>query len=153
MVKQWVDFEASHARYIIEHGARQQECWSNGDLSDEWCKSWGDKLIAYTLMVDGCPVACGGLVLQGWGRSEAWVLLSKSFKPYKVAIHRMVKTGLENAFLTKIVSRIQATIDAGCPEHIEWIEALGFEFEGRLRRFGPFGQDYLMYSLIYDDHQ
>ena len=146
MDEYWTEFEAGHARQIIESNGRPQEAWCDANFSDRWCKSLEDRIWAYTLMVNGIPVACVGLVLQDWGKAEAWTLFSNSFQNHVLTIYRLIKTGLKMAFHEKNLSRIQATIDPSYPATVKWIESLGFEYEGRLRKYGPLGQDFLMYA-------
>lgn len=150
MDKYWVEFEAAHARKIIESNGRDQEAWCDADFSDHWCKSMEGRIWAYTLMVDDIPVACVGLILQDWGKAEAWVLFSDSFKDHILTIYRIIKVGLKMAFSEKNLSRIQATIDTSYPETVRWIESLGFEYEGRLKKYGPPPQhsDFLMYARV-----
>jgi RimJ/RimL family protein N-acetyltransferase len=106
------------------------------------------RIWAYTLMVDDVPVACIGLVLQEWGKAEAWALFSNSFRDHILTIYRLIKVGLKMAFHEKNLRRIQATIDPSYPETVKWMESLGFECEGRLKNYGP-GEnhpDHLMYA-------
>ncbi len=146
MDKQWVEFEIEHARQIIEKNGRLQERWAKPDFVDTWAKAWQGKLQAYTLMVDGVPVASIGLALQEWNKAEAWALFSADFAKYTLTIYRMIKAGLNYALLNMNLVRIQATIDPGFPETVRWIESLGFKYEGTLRKYGPEHQPYLMYA-------
>ena len=145
MVK-WVDFEAEHARKIVAMNSRDQERYINVQFVDLWFENWKGKLRAVTLLSDNEPIACLGISFQEWGKAEAWALLSNSFKDYKLSIYKMAKAGL--GMISTEYHRIQATVDPGYPETIRWIEALGFEYEGRLRKYGPDKQDYLMYSRV-----
>ena len=148
MAEYWIPFESAHAREIVSSNARPQEVWCDASYSDRWVKSLEDRLWAYTLMVDEKPVACVGLILQDFGKAEAWALFAKDFQKHILNIYRIIRAGLDMAFKKKNLMRIQATIDPSYPETIRWIESLGFEKEGCLRRFGPQGQDFLMYSRL-----
>lgn len=145
MDKQWIDFKPEHARDILSGRVRDQEAWCDADSSDDWCASLAGRIWAYTLIVDGAPVACVGLVLQPWDKAEAWALLSNAYKSHKLEIYRFIREKLAMAFGQGIV-RVQATIDPSYPANIKWIESLGFECEGRLKKYGPHREDYLLYS-------
>jgi hypothetical protein len=144
MDKYWTEFDISHARYIIIHNGRLQESWADALFVDKWYSVWRGKLKALTLIVNGNPVACIGIAVQEWNKAEAWALFAEGFEKYKLSIYRKIKESIIEAFKQNII-RIQATID---PINMRWIESLGFEYEGRLRKFGPSGEDYLMYSKI-----
>jgi len=146
-MSKWVEFNPSHARQILEIDVRPEESWASGEFSDNWFSDLGDKVYAMTLMAEEKPVACAGLVLLGRDKAEAWVLLSNSFHPYVYTLYKGIKEGLINWLEVKKLRRIQATIDP-YPKVVNWIEHLGFQYEGRLRNYGPQGQDYLMYSRV-----
>lgn len=74
---------------------------------------------------------------------EAWVVLQD--KSY-IGSFRKVKEIL--FFLLGIFSRIQAVVDKNTPESIRFVEHLGFEREGELRRYGPHGEDMIMYAIM-----
>lgn len=144
MVRDWVDFDIEHARYIVEKVGRSQERWADSNFVDHWYRTWKGRLRACTLLVDGKPMACLGFSMQEWNKAEAWALFAEGFEKHKLAIYRMVKAGLKLAMQQKVV-RIQTTID---PSNKRWIESLGFEYEGLLRKYGPLNEDYLLYSMV-----
>lgn len=137
-----------HAKIITGENSRNQESWVEPSIIERWAKAWAGKNWAYTLIVDGVPVVCAGILLQDWNNGEAWALFSSSYKQHKLYLYRMIKAALRAAFHENGLVRIQATIDTQYPENVKWIESLGFEYEGRLRKFGMQGQDYLMYSRL-----
>lgn len=149
MVRLCIPFEIEHAKSIIkgEH-KRDQENWVEPTIVEQWAQAWSGKLWAYTITADGIPVCCAGLALQEWHKAEAWALFSSEFKKHKLFIYRFVKAGLDASFHENKLVRVQATIDPQYPENVKWIEKLGFEYEGRLRRFGSEGQDMLMYARL-----
>lgn len=148
MVKVCVPFKPEHARYIIEHNARRQEDWLDKSVADQWVEQWGDKVWAYTVLVDGEPIACAGIALQEWSRGEAWALFSEKFYQHKLFIYKLIKKALPAAFHECKLRRIQAIIDTDYPENKKWIEKLGFEYEGRMKQWGPNGQDFLIYARL-----
>ena len=136
-----------HLKYIIEsEKKRDLESWVDTSVVDQWIKAWEGRLWAYSVLVDGIPVACAGVALQEWNKAEAWAVFSSDFKKHKLFIYRHIKAGLTASFHENKLKRVQATIDPQYPENIVWIEKLGFQYEGRLRNYGPQNQDYLMYA-------
>ena len=49
---------------------------------------------------------------------------------------------------THQLHRVQTTVMHGHTDLIRLVEFLGMKFEGRLRGYGPHGEDYLMYGRI-----
>lgn len=144
----WTEFEISHAMQIISNNVRDQESWAEPDFVNKWYNAWEGKLYAYTLISDGVPVACAGLSLMEWEKAEAWALFSGDFQKHKLNIYRTIKLGLNAAFHDKKLVRIQATIDPRWTVNVKWIESLGFQYEGRLRKWGPDHGDHLLYSKV-----
>lgn len=142
---QIIQYEPEHAMQIIENNMRLQEKLIPESDMKKWsylCKESGP---AYTLMVDDVPVVCAGIVLQEWDKGEAWSLLSSLFYRHKVKAYRAIKAGLEAFIAEKRLKRVQSVVDPEFQPAIDFIECLGFEYEGRLRKYGPAG-DYLMYA-------
>ena len=150
MVDNWevVEYKPEHAMKIMEMNLRDKEDWLRGIEVEKWFYTWRDGGPAYTLMVDDSPIACAGVILQGWNRGEAWSLLSTLFYQHKIKTYRLIKSGLDNIILENELRRVQTFIDAEFPASIDFIECLGFALEGRLRAYGPHGEDYLLYSRI-----
>lgn len=145
---QITEYEPEHARTIIKMNERSQEAWiKKGDI-DKWCLACKTGGPAYTLIVEDVPVVCAGVILNEWGRAEAWSLLSNAFYKHKIKAYRAIKAGLDSIVIENKLTRIQATVDSNSPEAIDFIECLGFEYEGRLRQYGPNREDYLMFSRI-----
>jgi hypothetical protein len=44
--------------------------------------------------------------------------------------------------LTKRYKRLEATVHVDYEKSIKWLEAMGFEIEGTLKKYGPTGDDY-----------
>ncbi len=82
---------------------------------------------AWTGLVDGRPVGCGGIVTDG-EIGRAWVVLSH---PVHAAVHRTVRRAVERELAAGTVRRIEARAleewDGAC----RWLERLGFHAVGR----------------------
>jgi hypothetical protein len=106
-----------------------------------------DKLCgpAATLLSDnGEIIGCGGIRRLWDGVGEAWGVPSKIIGKHGKAVYGAVQEFFEkhrNEF-----HRIQAT--AGFDKAAQFLESLGFEYEGTLRKYGPSGTDFRMYAIV-----
>jgi hypothetical protein len=102
---------------------------------------------AYTAVdAEGQIVGCFGVHNMWPGVGEIWAVFSPLAGRYPyvlVAAKRMI------AGLMQIYRRLQAPLDPiACPEAIRFDERLGFKPEGMMRKFGPHGEDMIMYALV-----
>jgi RimJ/RimL family protein N-acetyltransferase len=68
---------------------------------------------------------------------------------YGLSMTRATKGALRYAETGLGMRRIEAAVNVGDGAAIRWIEALGFDFEGVMRRFGPGAQgDYALYARL-----
>lgn len=142
-----IPFEPEHAQAIVADNLRKQDdCFTDAEQFLKLYDAARNGGPAYTLMVDDVPVACAGVVLQGWRKGEAWSLLSSLFHCHKIKVFRALKSGLDSVIFDHQLRRVQSVVNPEYPQTIDFIECLGFEYEGRLKRYGPFGEDYLMFS-------
>jgi hypothetical protein len=105
----------------------------------------GDSKYSFTLMLEGKPVACAGVVEFWHGRGEAWAVMSKACKPYFFQIHNVVKRFLEVCPMRRIEASVSVEFGAG---H-RWVKALGFKCEAPVRKaFFQDGSDSALYALV-----
>lgn len=99
----------------------------------------------YVMEKDGEVIFAAG-VNEYWTNSGvAWALFSKgNMVPYMLSIHRAVNKFLEESCL----QRIEATVVKGFEPGHRWVEMLGFEVEGYMRKYDPDGRDHLLYARI-----
>jgi hypothetical protein len=111
--------ESDHAETVLEAGP----CWS--------------------VLVDDTPIACGGFQECWPGRSIAWAVLSDAAGAWMLPLTRAVRRGLRE----HPAERIEAQVLEGFHPGLRWATLLGFECEGRLRRFHE-GRDYRAFALL-----
>ena len=148
MSEYFVKFTLEHAIYIAQNNVQARQAFVDMPGLDLWWNNNKDNFLAYTLMDEDIPIACGGLTLQVRNMAEAWLLMSTSARKHIIQIYRAVKVGLTAMIYEQKLVRVQATVDASWKEAQAFVESLGFECEGRLRRFGPNQEDYYVYSRI-----
>ena len=101
---------------------------------------------AFTGLVDGKVAGFAGVILMWPGVGEGWILGSDLFAENKLWFIRNVKRFLGKIMNTHEMHRVQTTVLHGHTDLIRLVEFLGMKFEGRLRGYGPQGEDYLMYG-------
>lgn len=95
--------------------------------------------------IDGETVLCCAGLLPYWeGRAEAWALMGADLRHTFLGIHYATKRFLNACG----VRRVEAAVDPdfGCAR--EWIEALGFQFEGLMPAYTPDGRDCSRYARV-----
>lgn len=145
-----IPYEPMHAYAILERNVREEDIWlSKFPDWDKWVKGWRNNGPAFTLVVDGEIVGCAGVVLMEWSRGEAWTLLSSLFYKYKKTTFKAIKNVLDSIIRDKKLRRVQAVIYEGTEKVCgNFLEHLGFEWEGTHRKFGPNGENVHIYGRI-----
>jgi len=103
---------------------------------------------AFTLVIDGAPIVCGGIFLLNTKVAQCWLARSKYAVNYPNIVARVVKRQLFNMAEDFELHRLQ-TINRDNPLHNEWCEWLGFEREGILRKFTEKGEDAIIYAKVF----
>jgi hypothetical protein len=145
-----VQYEPVHAYSILERNVREHDLWlSKYPDWDKWAEGWKTNGPAFTLLCDGEIIASGGVVLLGWQRGEAWLLLPSTFYSHVKACYRLIKEKLIEIQHANALRRIQALVDPDFEAAQRLMEHLGFQNEGRLKQYGPRGEDLLMYGRAF----
>jgi hypothetical protein len=140
-----IPYEIGHGVYIIRmNGNKQIKDVNQDELVEIW-KTGGP---AYTLLIDGEIIASSGVVRQGWNRGEAWTLTGPLFYKYPKICIKAVKEYLQKIIEDEGLKRVQSLINVKHEWGDRWMKHLGFEKEGVLRKYGPEGDDYAIYSRI-----
>lgn len=94
--------------------------------------------IARTVMRGGKPIACGGMIELWKGRAYGWAYLGAEAQQCFKAIHRAALAGL--AIGARRWRRMEMAIDPRDPGARRWAVHLGFEFEGKARKWTTDGR-------------
>ena len=103
---------------------------------------------AYTGLVNGKVAGFAGVIIMWPGVGEGGFLGSDLFSENKLWFLRNVKRYLGKIMNTHQMHRVQTTVLHGHTNLIRLVEFLGMRFEGRMRHYGPNGEDYLMYGRV-----
>jgi len=103
---------------------------------------------ALTLLEDGVPIACGGIINQDWRNGEAWLLNSIEFCQNLKMTWRVVREMLPVLANKGNFKRVQAhSLEGKCSV----IKHLRFQYEGTKRRFSIDGQDATFWSRLFPE--
>lgn len=99
---------------------------------------------AATAEVDGRIVACAGVAEIGFGMGSLWAFLSVDSGRHFVRLDRCVRRLLEIPSYRRIEASAAASFQPAC----RWLELLGFDAEGVMRKYGPNGEDCMRYAKV-----
>ncbi len=105
---------------------------------------------ARTWLLDGTPVACGGVYPLWNGVGEAWFHCSDNV-PKNVGLAKDILKAFDEICAGLNLRRVQARAQVGFPEGHMLIAYLGFQPEALLKKYGPDGRDYIQYVLFPGD--
>lgn len=147
MKSELVQYSQAHAYEIFDKGVREAKflLTAIGDWESA-AKFWETAGPAYTLLVDGEAQGCGGIAKLTNNIGECWILIPES--KYGTLIYRSILLKLRELTKEHQYRRLQALVVSGFCLGKRTLELLGFEYEGTLRKFGPSGEDFLMYSKV-----
>ena len=95
--------------------------------------------------IDGDQVfACMGMIPQWEDRAIAWGLISAEAGQHFRAITKAVLRSME----LHPFRRIETAVACNFPQGHRWVKMLGFEREGTMRAYTPFGDDCDLYARV-----
>jgi hypothetical protein len=118
------------------------------DLAAMSSNYFENNAMGFSVVLEEVIIGAGGLVPIFKTNWEAWVFTTPLFEKYGVRIAVMARKLLDNFFKSSKVLRVQAPIDSKYPTAIRFAEAMGLWPEATLRRYGPEGQDFIMYARV-----
>lgn len=112
-------------------------------------EAYGKSGPAVTLWDDDLPICCGGIGCTSWkGIGDIWIIPSVHVNKYMKSVYKNALALIEDVTDKLGLWRIQATIKEDDPVAIRWIEHLGFEREGLMRKFGPKQENQYLYARV-----
>lgn len=102
----------------------------------------------WTLWNGETPVACAGIIVLWTGVAEAWALTSPLVSQFPIGFHRAAKQVLSGAMYEYKLHRLQVSIPSTHSVSCNWIRSLGFQFEGRMEKYGPAKDDWLRFVRL-----
>lgn len=104
--------------------------------------------LSQTAVCDGRIVACFGLTVHGWpGRGLVWAKFDRDIGPRNfLSVARRIKD-MADMVLRNGFFRLETIIDPDYPRGQRFIELMGFEYEGTVRKYDGV-RTYLLYSRV-----
>ncbi len=109
---------------------------------------------SYTALVDGTIVGVFGMHIMWPGVCELWLMLTKDYMTFGVSgveAFYEIKKCVDVMIEENNIVRAQALARCDFPKAIKMLEVLGFQREGRLRKYAPDGCDEYRYALIREE--
>lgn len=104
---------------------------------------------AMTAVIDGEIAGCAGLVLSSYAPvARAWVAIGPVGREHRTFIARGVLRGLRTFIDQYKLVRVEADTIVNDTNARRWLEWMGFEDEGVMRKKGPNGEDMIRYALF-----
>lgn len=102
-----------------------------------------------TIVHQGKYLAAFGLYPMSNTVAQAWMLVNPEYRhTYAKSILKLAKQEIERWQISEAFNRVQITIEFANANFVRWSELLGFEMEGRMRKYGQDGQDHFLMSRI-----
>lgn len=139
-----VRYEPHHAEDLLLHGALYSG-WVTMRRSHLVTLDNGD---AATLLHDGQPLACFGILKVWHGYGEAWAILATDAIHHKKCIFRALRASLRFAIHTGQYHRIQCSVIDSFAPGKRLAEHLGFTFEYAIPHAGPSREPLNLYSIL-----
>jgi hypothetical protein len=139
-----VPFEIEHLWQIQPREFEAREMQALGREACAWqAQEYLKRGPAWTGIIDGEILACGG-AFQLWpGVAEIWAVTTARVTRWPLAFHRAIRRRLRELEENLGLWRLQVAIPAEHRVSVNWIRRLGFKDEGEKPHYGPRGETYL----------
>ena len=105
-------------------------------------------LSAYTALLESKVFMIGGVYGLWQNVGEAWFMMSSHAYKMPFAAAKYSSLLLDHVQEDNKLQRIQASVHADDSQAIRYVEWLGFENEGLMKRYGPDGSDYYRFARV-----
>lgn len=144
-----VCYEPEHAYEMLARNVREENLFlSDYPEWEQWALDRKDGGPSFTLLADGKVVASAGVVLGEWNKGVAWLLWTTLFYKYVKSTFKAVKQGLEAIIAEHELQRVETMVNPESEENIRFVSHLGFENAGLQKKYGPKGEDFLLYARV-----
>ncbi|UOF77745.1 putative acetyltransferase [Caudoviricetes sp.] len=102
--------------------------------------------VAFTGLIDGRIISCGGVVIEKWGNAYVWQVPSVYVNDVKMSYCKYIRKWLDDVASEYALNRFETTC-VNDDLHNRWMKFLGFEVEGIKKKYIN-GQDYVMFGKV-----
>ena len=137
--------------FIPDHAVELQTHLNDGDVRKDsaYIEEIANHKSNWSLTDNGHLIFSSGVYPLWDGVGEAWFLPALTLTKNKLSAIKIIRKKLEDLSNEFGFRRIQATCDAEIERDIRFAKFFGFQSEGRLRRYGLEGQDYIMMARLF----
>ncbi len=101
---------------------------------------------------EDCILGVGGVTEVWPGVARIWALFSqKLIDEHAPSLARRVQRGVSQLWMSRRYHRLECTVLTDHEKGIEFLRWLGFEREGRMRKYTPTGEDSYLYAKVERD--
>ena len=115
------------------------------DIGDEVREHPGP---SWTLKDEGEVLACFGICNIYGGVGTAWAFVSDKARHHGASLPKAMIAKLKECFDVMKFHRLQTVVRPDMKEYLRFVELIGFEREGLMRKATPRKQDVLLYSMV-----
>tara|TARA_R100000781_G_C3990591_1_gene96779 strand:+ start:94 stop:519 length:426 start_codon:yes stop_codon:yes gene_type:complete len=105
-------------------------------------------LSAYTALLESKVLMIGGVYGLWQNVGEAWFLMSSMAYNKPFAVAKYSSQLLQHVIEENKLTRVQASVHVDDKQAVRYVEWLGFENEGLMKKFGPDGSDYFRFARV-----
>jgi len=102
---------------------------------------------SFSAFIDGELLLCAGVIKLWPGVGDAWMIPTELIFQYKILTYRLIRDHLDLIIKLGSFQRVQAITKFGFTRAINFLDHLGFEYEGPLRKYFG-GEDYMRWGKI-----
>lgn len=148
MISEIIPYKKAHAFELFERGIQEV----NFHLSSvgDWEKLANDWEIAgpaFTIVLDGRPIACGGFALYDKSFAECWAFILQT--EHGIVVYRNILKKFREMIEQHKFRRLQALVIDNFESGTKLIEHLGFEHVAPLRKYGPNGETMQLFERVF----
>ena len=143
--------------YTKEHGEFILSCQMNHKILEadsKWIKLMGDAKnleqdnLSFTAILNNKPIVSAGMKMV-WGKvAEGWVIGTDEMWKHPISVAKIIKRDFARIAKEQDIERIQTAVRKDFETGIRFVEWLGFEREGLMKKWGFDGTDQYMYARI-----
>ena len=142
-----IDFEADHAKEILNGSVNNEKIRPAIEVS-QFVETMVVKNLSFTGVLNGQIIACGGIYPIWDGVGDAWFIGTNMVFNHPIKVTKIVKKYLIELMSGNNFHRVQAYVRHDWEDAQRWIEVLGMQKEGIVRKYSPDGRDHILFSKV-----
>ncbi len=100
------------------------------------------------VVIEDEVVACFGLTFDSEGVYKIWAIISDEARGHGRLMIKFMRSTIASAYEKLGIHRLTAVVRADMPEYSRFIELLGFDYEGTMRKASPNKTDLKVYGRL-----